>query len=38
VLLRAEAQVGHGARAVSRMAELAGDTLSFAARYTGLTV
>ena len=27
VLLRAEAQVGHGARAVSRMAELAGDTL-----------
>ena len=38
VLLRAEAQVGHGARAVSRMAELAGDTLSFAARYTGLRV
>ena len=38
VLLRAEAQVGHGARAVSRMAELSGDTLSFAARYTGLTV
>ena len=37
-LLRAEAQVGHGARAVSRMAELSGDTLSFAARHTGLTV
>jgi len=36
VLLRAEGQVGHGARAVSRSAELAGDTLSFAARYTGL--
>jgi prolyl oligopeptidase len=38
VLLRAEAQVGHGARAVSRMAELSGDTLSFAAQHTGLTV
>jgi len=38
VLLRAEAQVGHGARAVSRMAELSGDTLAFAARYTGLTI
>ncbi len=38
VLLRAEGQVGHGARAVSRMAELAGDTLAFAARHTGLKV
>jgi prolyl oligopeptidase len=38
VLLRAEDQVGHGARAVSRSAELAGDTLAFAARYTGLDV
>jgi prolyl oligopeptidase len=38
VLLRAEGQVGHGARAVSRTAELAGDTLAFAARYTGLDV
>ncbi len=38
VLLRAEDQVGHGARAVSRTAELAGDTLAFAARYTGLKV
>jgi prolyl oligopeptidase len=36
VLLRAEDRVGHGARAVSRTAELAGDTLAFAARYTGL--
>jgi prolyl oligopeptidase len=36
VLLRAEGQVGHGARAVSRMAALSGDTLAFAARYTGL--
>jgi len=38
VLLRAEGQVGHGARAVSRSAELAGDTLGFAACYTGLIV
>ena len=38
VLLRAEDQVGHGVRAVSRTAELAGDTLAFAARYTGLAV
>ena len=38
VLLRAEAQVGHGARAVSRTAELSGDTLAFAARHTGLKV
>ena len=38
VLLRAEGEVGHGARAVSRTAELAGDTLAFAARYTGLAV
>jgi prolyl oligopeptidase len=36
VLLRAEGQVGHGARAVSRSASLSGDTLAFAARYTGL--
>jgi len=36
-LLRAEAQVGHGPRAVSRVAELAGDALAFAARYTGLS-
>jgi prolyl oligopeptidase len=38
VLLRAEGQVGHGARAVSRTAELSGDTLAFAARHTGLRV
>ena len=38
VLLRAEDQVGHGARAVSRSAELSGDTLAFAARHTGLTL
>jgi prolyl oligopeptidase len=36
VLLRAEDQVGHGPRAVSRMAALAGDALAFAARHTGL--
>jgi prolyl oligopeptidase len=36
VLLRAEDQVGHGARAVSRSAELSGDALAFAARHTGL--
>jgi prolyl oligopeptidase len=36
VLLRAEAQVGHGARAVSRTAELAGDQLAFVAQETGL--
>jgi prolyl oligopeptidase len=38
VLLRAEGQVGHGARAVSRTAELAGDTLAFAAHHTGLKI
>ncbi len=38
VLLRAEGQVGHGARAVSRTAEMAADTLAFAARHTGLTI
>jgi len=38
VLLRAEGQVGHGARAVSRTAELAGDTLAFVARHTGLRI
>jgi prolyl oligopeptidase len=38
VLLRAEDQVGHSARAVSRTAELAGDCLAFVARYTGLVL
>ncbi len=37
VLLRAEAQVGHGQRAVSLTAALAGDCLAFVARETGLT-
>jgi prolyl oligopeptidase len=36
VLLRAEADVGHGARAVSRTVGLSVDTLSFLARHTGL--
>ena len=36
VLLRREADVGHGARAVSRTVELTADVLSFAARATGL--
>jgi prolyl oligopeptidase len=36
VLLRAEGQVGHGQRAVSLAATLAGDCLAFAARETGL--
>jgi prolyl oligopeptidase len=38
VLMRAEGQVGHGARAVSLSAALAGDTLGFVARETGLEV
>jgi prolyl oligopeptidase len=38
VLLRAEPSVGHGARAVSRTADLSADTLAFAARYTGLAL
>jgi len=36
VLLRAEGQVGHGQRAVSLSASLAGDCLAFAAKETGL--
>ena len=36
VLLRAEADVGHGARSVSRTVGLAVDTLAFLARHTGL--
>nr|WP_255480315.1 prolyl oligopeptidase family serine peptidase [Quadrisphaera sp. RL12-1S] len=36
VLLRREAGVGHGARAVSRTVQLAADTLCFAAAHTGL--
>ncbi len=37
VLLRAEGQVGHGQRAVSLSATLAGDCLAFVARQTGLS-
>jgi len=36
VLLRAEGDVGHGARAVRFAAALAGDTLAFVAQQTGL--
>ena len=36
VLLRNEAQVGHGARALSRSIALSADTLAFAAAQTGL--
>ena len=36
VLLRAEGQVGHGQRAVSLTAALAGDCLAFVAQQTGL--
>jgi prolyl oligopeptidase len=38
ILLRREANVGHGARAVSRTVALASDQLAFAAAQTGLTV
>lgn len=36
VLLRREADVGHGARAASRTVDLAADTLAFLAAHTGL--
>lgn len=36
ILLRAEAEVGHAARSVTRTVELGVDTLSFLARWTGL--
>ncbi|MDX6203499.1 MAG: prolyl oligopeptidase, partial [Frankiales bacterium] len=38
VLLRRERDVGHGARALSRSVALTADTLTFAARWTGLDV
>jgi prolyl oligopeptidase len=38
VLLRAERDVGHGARAVSRSVALLADSLSFAAARTGLAL
>ena len=37
ILLRRESDVGHGARAVSRSASLAADTLAFLASHTGLS-
>ncbi|MFI7109932.1 prolyl oligopeptidase family protein [Nonomuraea sp. NPDC050227] len=36
VLLRNEAEVGHGARSVSRTVDLSADTLTFLAQHTGL--
>ena len=36
VLLRAESDVGHGARAVTRAVDLSADTLGFTAAWTGL--
>ncbi|NUO97143.1 MAG: S9 family peptidase [Nonomuraea sp.] len=36
VLLRNEAEVGHGARSVSRTVDLSADTLTFLAEHTGL--
>jgi prolyl oligopeptidase len=36
VLLRAESDVGHGARAVTRAVDLSADTLAFTAAWTGL--
>ncbi len=36
VLLRAESEVGHGARAVSRAVPVSADTLAFLAAHTGL--
>ncbi len=38
ILLRREADVGHGARAVSRSVDLTADTLAFVAHHTGLEV
>jgi prolyl oligopeptidase len=38
VLLRREADVGHGARSVTRSVELSVDTLAFAAARTGLVI
>jgi prolyl oligopeptidase len=36
ILIRAEGDVGHGARALSRSVTLSADTLAFTARWTGL--
>ena len=38
ILLRNEAEVGHGARAISRTVDLSVDTLSFMAARTGLSI
>lgn len=38
VLVRREADVGHGARALSRSVELSADALAFAAHHTGLAL
>jgi prolyl oligopeptidase len=38
ILLRAEGDVGHGARALSRSVELAADSTAFAAAWTGLAL
>ena len=38
VLLRAEGDVGHGARALSRSVDHSADMLAFAARWTGLVL
>jgi prolyl oligopeptidase len=38
ILLRNEADVGHGSRAISRSVDLTVDTLSFTAAHTGLSV
>ena len=38
ILLRNEADVGHGSRAISRSVDLNVDTLSFTAAYTGLVI
>ncbi|GAB3275810.1 prolyl oligopeptidase family serine peptidase [Actinocorallia lasiicapitis] len=38
ILLRNEAEVGHGARSLTRSVDLSVDTMSFLARYTGLAL
>src|SRR3569833_681145 len=38
VLLRNEADVGHGSRAISRSVDLTVDTLAFTAAHTGMTI
>ncbi len=38
ILLRAEENVGHGGRALSKSVELSADSLAFAAQHTGLVI